>query len=165
MTSQVVKAMRKAVRENEKRDFVHRPNAPVDIRIYTHLNYDRDQVVFKAIPNFGGTPWFDYGFISIAEGHPCAEVDPMSVVEDEESEEEEEEKEEKEPNYRALVRFWGFVRHGGVDYALVDLFEKEHKNRPITNDLIHKGGAQALQESGVWSRAGRVHHCCCRGIP
>jgi hypothetical protein len=132
--------MRKAVPDDQKRDFVHPPNAPVDVRIHTHLHYDRDQVCFKAIPNYNGSPWFDYGFISIDENHKCAEEDPIVDEEDEEEEPrgEEEEVEEKEPTYRALVRFWGFVTHQGNDYALVDLFEKEHKNRPISSDFLHK---------------------------
>lgn len=70
--------MRKAVPEDQKDDFVQRKNSPpVDVKIFTYLHYDKDDVLFRAIPNYGGTPWFDYGFIDINPGHPVAEKDPM----------------------------------------------------------------------------------------
>jgi len=89
------------------------------------LHFGNDDVTFKAVPETKGDPWFDYGFTSTASTHGSAEYD--TTVSDGEG-----------ACHRALVRFWGYTSHNGVDYALVDTFERENKQLTVTSSAVHK---------------------------
>jgi hypothetical protein len=83
------------------------PRHPVSVPIYGVLKFPNDFITFHAQPSVGGKPWFDYGWLRVADDQAGAEADPFFP-----------------DQYRMLVKFWGFPDVHGKIYAVVSYHQR-----------------------------------------
>lgn len=82
-------------------------NLPANLRLRTCLHFPLQDVKFLATVNYGGSPWHDFGWITVADDQEGAEPDPVEPA-----------------TMRMLVKFWAFTKWKGRLYAFVTYFTK-----------------------------------------
>lgn len=86
---------------------------PANLRLRTCLMFPLQSVKFRASPDYGGMPWYDFGWITVADNQEGAEINPMDPS-----------------SSRMLVKFWAFTRWKGQLYAFVTYFTKMQDRHP-----------------------------------
>lgn len=115
--------MKKAVPEGDIKSLDEAAlGAPANIRLRVCLVHSESGVRFRACANYGGAPWFDFGWLRVDEDQEGAEDDPT-----------------EEGASRVLAKFWGFTKWKGKYYAFVNYYRRArvHHQHPVLRKYEH----------------------------
>ena len=128
---QIIPCLLQEVIEDDRPLLTETYHNPKNVKVYGVLKFPNDGIAFHAQPSNGGKPWFDFGWLSVSDDQPGAEMDPFN-----------------RNAKRMLVKFWGFPEVNNVVYAIVTYYRRTRSSHPLLKSYkllpVYRRGVKVL---------------------